>query len=218
MNKRWLPGLFLMLLVSQIQAQVQARGKLELSPLEPGSNGVMAQLFAVATAPPVYEQKNGVIQDLSTTGVRGGYSSERPLGQYLVRPYLEYKSEYRNEKAENMCRFAYDLHLFVRAKGRDYDSVLWRENGARKLTGSSVNQGYLPVAEQKEFARSWWTRSKRYKELSESAKESFVDEAVIDATNLYGWYGRRVYGTAAYVAWQEGFVRALVQKPGRACD
>lgn len=201
MIRRLVLGLFLALMAIQIEAHVQAKEKVVLLTSEPGSSGVMAQLLAVAKA-----------QDLSSTGVRGGSSSERPLGQYLVKPFQEFSSQYTKESVEAMCEFSYALHRFVAAKERDYDSFCLNR------TKSKPSSAFVSAAEQRDFARSWWSKRKSFSKLNEAQKDNFLEEAVVDATNLYGWYARRVYGTAAYVAWSEGAVRSLLEKPYRSCN
>lgn len=112
---------------------------------------------------------------------------------------------------EVRCQFAYDLHRFVASKDRDYDSALIsRSNSA---PGAKKPFAYLPYREQEDFASSWWAkRSKSYRESGAGEKKQFLHRAIVDATRLYGWYGERVYGTAAYVVWEEAALRAVLKK------
>jgi hypothetical protein len=207
-------GLILPLVLAMLTVQC-AQGKEKGLPrevFEPGSNGVMLQLLAVAKAGPAAEPGEERLYQ-SITEVRGGNGSKVPFGQYLVSPFQKFSSEYTKESAESMCQFSYALHRFVVAKGRDYDSFT--------LNRSKVKQGisYLSANEQQEFARSWWSKRKSFVALSAAQKDKFIEEAVIDGTNLYGWYARRVYGTASYEAWQTGAVLALLKaKPHQNCE
>jgi hypothetical protein len=112
-----------------------------------------------------------------------------------------------------MCQFAYALHRFVAQKDGDYDSYT--------LNYSKTSSGfkYLPLAEQRGFARTWWEKQKSFSTLTEEQKGHFVEEAVVDATNLYGRYAERIYPTARYLAWQKGAVGELLgSKKYQKCE
>jgi hypothetical protein len=106
------------------------------------------------------------------------------------------------------------LHRFVASKNRDYDSVSYLKTGSNSALGAQKSRfAYLPYGEQEGFANGWWLKkSKKYREKSATEKKLFLHEAIVDGTNLYGWYGQRVYGTAAYVAWEEAAVQAVLKK------
>lgn len=206
-------GLVLALLMGQYAPCAQCKEKrLPVLNLEIGKKAELSMLLNAANSGPYFGQA-AVGIDESTTGIRGGNGAKRPLGQYLVAPYCEFSSAYTKESAETMCQFAYELHRFVALKGRDFDSYLL--NFPKNKTGFN----YLSMADQRAFAKSWWAKQKSFNGLNEAQKSQFIDEAVIDATNLYGRYATIIYATSDYVAWQKGAVRALLQlKWYRSCD
>lgn len=209
-NRGFTLGLVLALLTVQC-AQCKSH-RLPALNLEIGMKGELAMLLNVANSRP-YFGRAAVGIDESPTGIRGGNGSKRPLGQYLIAPYCVFSSSYAKESAETLCQFAYALHRFVAQNDGDYDSYLlnYSKNGA--------GFKYLPVSEQRAFARTWWEKQKSFSILSKEQKGQFVEEAVIDATNLYGRYAERIYPTARYVTWQKGAVRALLSsKQYQGCD
>jgi hypothetical protein len=70
----------------------------------------MAQLIIVASAAPkLTKSSDGHEWDSSITSIRGGKESKKPLGQYLVKPEMEFRSEYKNETTEKtvpICLYA----------------------------------------------------------------------------------------------------------------
>ncbi|MBP9092079.1 hypothetical protein KBI23_13715 [bacterium] len=204
MNNRLFALGLVLLLAGQCTATAQCKEKrLPALNFEIGKKGELAMLLNVATSRP-YFGRAAVGVDESPTGIRGGNGSKRPMGQYLIAPYCVFSSSYTKESAETMCQFAYALHRFVAQKDGDYDSYT--------LNYSKTSSGfkYLPLAEQRVFARTWWEKQKSFISLSEEQKGQFVEEAVVDATNLYGRYAERIYPTARYLAWQKGAVGALL--------
>jgi len=164
-----------------------------------GRSSVMAQLITVASATPGTDKAKA---DVTIVGIRGGGGTGKPLGQYLVKPNLEFRSDYKKESTETMCQFAYDLHQFVKLKGGDWPSMQ-RNNGL----------DYVPYEKQKEFASFWWLRNKKnFKDMPGIGKDWFLNDALIDATNLYNWYARREYGSADYVSWEDVAVSSLMKK------
>lgn len=209
-NRLFVLGLVLSLLTVQ---GVQGKSlRLSAPNIECGKKAELSMLLNMANCRP-YFGRAAVGIDESTTGIRGGNGAKRPLGQYLVAPNCEFSSAYTKESTEAMCQFAYALHRFVALKGRDFDSYLL--NFSKNKTGFN----YLSMADQRAFAKSWWAKQKSFNGLNEAQKSQFIDEAVIDATNLYGRYATIIYATSDYVAWQKGAVRALLQpKQYRSCD
>lgn len=163
----------------------------------------MSQLISVASAAPkISKSKDGREWDSSITSVRGGTGSKKPLGQYLVQPNMEFRSEYKNEATETMCQFAYDLHQFTVAKARDW-----------KTMQRNSDLDYVPYEKQTEFASFWWLRHKEnFKHMGGIAKDWFLNDAVIDGTNLYNWMYRQENGSADYVIWQDAAISALMKK------
>ena len=163
---------------------------------EPGKQGVLKQLAAIFKA----AGQNNRSQSQSK-----GEANSCPSAVMPGR--LEQQSEVSTDVR---CQFAYDLHRFVASRGRDYDSV---NSSSKSPSGAKKAFAYLPYLEQENFASSWWAKkSKSYRESGAEEKKQFLYRAIVDATDLYGWYGRRVYGTAAYVAWEEAAVQAVLKK------
>lgn len=179
---------------------------------EPGKRGVLKQLAAISNA--VEKGKNGLSQGETADNCPGSVQSGPLTKQTLAPSRLPCKSrhEFELNSIDLRCQFAYDLHRFVAGKGRDYDSVL--TSGSNSAHGARrALPAYLPYLEQEGFANGWWaTKSKRFRESGAENKKLFLHEAIVYATNLYGQYGQRVYGTAAYVAWEEGAVQAVLKK------
>ncbi len=163
---------------------------------EPGKQGVLKQLAAISKA----AEQNNRNQSQSKDEANGCPSAAMP----------GWLTQQGKVSTEVRCQFAYDLHRFVASRGRDYDSV---NSSSKSPSGAKKAFAYLPYLEQENFASSWWAKkSKSYRESGAEEKKQFLYRAIVDATDLYGWYGRRVYGTAAYVAWEEAAVQAVLKK------
>lgn len=164
---------------------------------------IMAQLISAASsAPNTRTMKDGHTLEFSITGIRGGGGSKKPLGQYLVEPNMEFRSEYKDQPTETMCQFAYDLHQFIVSKGGDCRSMTMKPDS-----------DYVPYDKQKEFAITWWTkRYPRYKKMGGMFKDWFINDALIDGTNLYNWSRRGIDGGADYIMWSDAAVQALMKK------
>jgi len=164
--------------------------------------------------------KSGVLKQLAAISKSADPAISIEYGQLTEQELLLRRSPYKNKiesginLTEVRCQFAYDLHRFVAGKNRDYDSIAYLNSGSNSASGTKKSRSaYLPYLEQESLANGWWTKkSKRYRESGAGEKTLFLHEAIVDATNLYGWYGRRVYGTAAYVAWEEAALQAVLKK------
>ena len=164
--------------------------------------------------------KSGVLKQLAAISKTADSAISVKPGQLTEQELLLRRSPYKNKieseinLTEVRCQFAYDLHRFVASKNRDYDSIAYLKKGSNSALGAKkAIPAYLPYLEQESFANGWWTKkSKKYRESGAGEKKLFLHEAIVDATNLYGWYGQRVYGTAAYVAWEEAALQAVLKK------
>lgn len=164
--------------------------------------------------------KSGVLKQLAAISKAADHPIAVKPGQLTEQELLLRRSPYKNKieseinPTEVRCQFAYDLHRFVASKNRDYDSFAYLNSGFNSASGAKKSKFvYLPYLEQEGFANGWWTKkSKSYRESGAEEKKLFLHEAIVDGTNLYGWYGQRVYGTAAYVAWEEAAVQAVLKK------
>lgn len=164
--------------------------------------------------------KPGVLKQLAAISKAADSAIPAKPGQLTEQELLLRRSPYKNKieseinSTEVRCQFAYDLHRFVAGKNRDYDSIAYLNSVSRSASGAKkATSAYLPYREQEGFANGWWTKkSKKYRESGAEEKKLFLHETIVDATNLYGWYGQRVYGTAVYVAWEEAAVQAVLKK------
>jgi len=201
MKKGRLQILVIALLVTTQAAYAQ--GFFQDIGVAPRDQRTMAQLITVASAAPkLTKSQDGHEWDSSITSIRGGKESKKPLGQYLVKPEMEFRSEYKNETTEKMCQFAYDLHRFTVSKGRDWPAM---------QRNSELD--YVPYEKQREFASFWWLRNKKnFKDMGGIAKDWFLNDAIIDGTNLYNWMYRQENGSADYVAWQDVAISSLMKK------
>lgn len=146
-----------------------------IKPLELGDSRnaqVVSDLVTVITALPTSKT---AAQDTSICAIRGGNGSSKPLGQYLVQPNSEFKSEYKNVPTRQMAEFAYDLHTFVQARNPDLTEA------------QKINQlVFVPYEKQREFADSWWRRNyPHYKDIPFFFHDGFLNDALLDGTNVY---------------------------------
>jgi len=167
---------------------------------EIGKSGVLKQLAAILT-----------VEERGKKSQSGGQSADCP-GSVQPGSLTKQAVILKHLSIEERCQFAFDLHRFVASKGRDYDTVL--NSGSSSVPRKKkAMPAYLPYLEQEGFANGWWTKeSKKYRENGAEKKKQFLHRAIVDATSLYGRYGERVYGTAAYVAWEEAALQAVLKK------
>ncbi len=172
------------------------------APVPQRNQQIMTELITIASSAPKIEKENGHEWDGAITSIRGGKGAKRPLGQYLVEPDMEFRSEYKDQPVETMCQFAYDLHEFIVAKGGDYRSMALNQNST-----------YVSYEKQKEFAIGWWRKTyPKYKDMGGIFKDWFIHDALVDGTNLYNWSRRNKDGGADYIAWADGAVSALLKR------
>lgn len=173
-----------------------------IKPLELGdmrNAQVMSELQLVITAAPTSKTP---MQDTSICAVRGGNGSGKPLGQYMVQPNSEFKSEYKNVPATQMAQFAYDLHVFVQARNPD----LTEAQKISKLV-------FVPYEKQREFADGWWRRNyKHYSDIPFLFHDGFLNDALLDGTNVYNWYRRKDLRSADYIGWEDAALQELIKK------
>lgn len=166
---------------------------------EPGKQGVLKQLTAILKAAELDKKS------LNRSETAAACPEAIKLGP-MAKPTSEINS------TDLRCQFAYDLHRFVASKNRDYDSLL-NPRPSFAISSRKAKPSYLPYREQEDYSNGWWLKkSKSYKESSDAEKKLFLHQAIVDATSLYGLYGRRVYGTSAYVAWEEASLQAVLKK------
>lgn len=187
----------LVIMPSCVQAQLMQ--KMDYTPR---NEQVMAGLFKAVTAKPTYTGDPAKGSDKSLTSVRGGNGDKKPLGQYMVEPNVEFKSDYRKLSPGLQCRFAYDLHEFIKNKGRDWPAMY-----------ADSKLKYVPYEKQREFADFWWLRNcPEYKGMGFFFKDGFLKDALVDATNIYNWYARKDYESANYVLWEDAALQDVVKE------
>lgn len=164
---------------------------------------VMQELLSVVTAAPkLYKGGTGQVFDYSITGVRGGNGAGKPLGQYMVEPNFEFRSAYKDVAPELMCKFAYDLHEYLKLKQKDWGTYQ-----------RDPNVGFLPYETQKEWATTWWKNNhKPFKEMGWLFQDGFVYDALADGTNFYNWYRRKDLGCSSYIAWEDAVLQSICKK------
>ena len=164
---------------------------------------VMAELLAViSAAPKLYKNAQGQEFDYAISGIRGGNGSKKPLGQYLVEPSFEFRSDYKKVAPEQMCQFAYDLHEFLKVQGKDWPAM---------QRDSKLD--FLPYAKQKEYAETWWKRNyEPFKHMGWLFTDAFVYDALADGTNVYNWYRRKDFESQSYISWEDSALQELCKK------
>lgn len=143
-----------------------------------------------------------VSSDAAFAKVRGGGASNKPIGQYLVEPNFVFKSAYKDVSTDLQVKFAYDLHEFVKAKGRDWPSMQ-----------RNVELKFLEYDKQRDFADLWWKRNyETYKNMGWFFHDAFLMDAMADATNIYNWYYRQGHTSANYLIWEDAALQELCKK------
>lgn len=166
---------------------------------------VMADLMSAISMAPTKNEKGEIAKlQFSMAGLRGGKPSNKPLGQYLVEPNMEFRSAYKDEDPQTMCEFAFDLHQFLLMKGRDLLAL--QRNSDLKT---------YPYEKQSEFADMWWrTHSKKFKNMGGIWKDWFIHDALVDATNVWNYTFLRIekQGSADRTIIGDSMVQAVVRK------
>lgn len=140
--------------------------------------------------------------DHMTASLRQGPGYPKPLGQYLVQPNTEFKSDYKNVPPEIQVKFAYDLHEHLKNAGFDWPTV-----------HKQYDFKFMPYEKQREWSEFWWLRNyPAYKDLGFLFKDGFLHDSIIDATNVYGLYGRKAWSSADYVIFEDASVAHVVKK------
>jgi hypothetical protein len=143
-----------------------------------------------------------ITTDVAFSKLRGGGTSGKPIGQYLVEPNFEFKSDYKKVPAELQSKFAYDLHEFIKAQGRDWPAMQ-----------RNTDLHYAPYEKQREFSEFWFRRYyEPFKQMGIFFIDGFLNDAMADATNIYNYYYRQAHGSADYVIWEDAALQELVKK------
>jgi hypothetical protein len=185
-------ALVLMMLIS---APTYAQFIPKLEETDTRDQAVMSSLVqSVADAPGNY--------DHSLSSLRYGIKRDKPLGQYMCAPEVEFKSDYKKLSPELQAKFAYDLHQFLKNAGYDWPTV------RRK-----IDFAFMPYEKQNDFAQFYFLRYyPPFKDLGFLYKDGFLNDALIDAHNIYGWYMRKEWGSADYTVFEDACVQQVIKK------
>ena len=141
---------------------------------------------------------------------RGGAGTSKPLGFYTGGTKVEFRSSYAKQAPASMAEFALALHDFVLSKDGGYDKFFetYRALKAKAQTHTTIQNRpvdakamemledemswkdalakvHVSYDLQVEFAKQWWTKKNNDYMASGLAREWFLNDAVLDATNLW---------------------------------
>lgn len=134
---------------------------------------------------------------------RYGTDEKQPLGQYSQEPYFAFKTPYTNLSIDQQAKFAYDLNQYRKTMGLDWETV-------HKKPGDFQ---YMKYDKQHDFAEFYWLRNApEFKNLGIIEKEKFINESLIDATQIYLAYGRTMASSADTVAYGDAAIQHLIKK------
>ena len=77
----------------------------------------------------------------------------------------------------------------------------------------NYNFKYLPYDKQREWADFWWLRNyPQYKDLGFLFKDGFLYDSIVDATDIYGFYGRKAWSSADYIIFADASLQEVVRR------
>lgn len=183
------------------------------------------QIYQLVTEPTdLRTAKAGNQMDFSTTSVRGGVNSGKPLGMYSVGSGVVYRSGYAKLKPEDWAEWTCALRAFLTKNGGGWDSYQQAlMNGAGRTTrynfGSQeqepdpLDKSFVPYAKQEEFAKSWWSRkSPEFRKMGFMWKDWWINDAILDGNLLIGREHIRNGGSAEGVAYEDATLAKLLKK------
>jgi hypothetical protein len=153
--------------------------------------------------------------DFSITSTRGGSNSKRPLGLYGLSHDVEFRSDYKKLTAREQSEWAYDLWQYVLSSGggiENYKRYLKETppTSAPPILNSSkpdpMNRSYIPYKQISKFTEQYWDkRSPAFKKLTGIPRSWFVNDAILDGSNLYLNYQMRLGGhkDSAFVLYKD---------------
>jgi len=151
--------------------------------------------FAQEKGTPAYVEKVKV-----TLAAIASEEDKAPSKNWLPTGKRDLKTAYRATANLEKANFALDLQDFVNNAGEKLDN----------LAGT-----YVPYSKRKSFSESWWLRhSSVYTKLSAPEREKWVDEAILDATQLR-WQGLKRLNasySASHVMAHDGLMVQLYKK------
>jgi hypothetical protein len=140
--------------------------------------------------------------DHSLAALRYGADWKKPVGQYECQPEMRFKSAYKDAEPLLQAQFAYDLYQHLKAGEYDYAHARLHEN-----------KRYMPFEKQRTFAEFWFLRNdKNFKTLSILNKDAYLNDALVDATNIWTWYDTRNWNSSDYVFYKQGCIQNIMAK------
>jgi hypothetical protein len=151
--------------------------------------------FAQEKGTPAYVEKVKVtLASIATE------QDKAPSNNWLPTGKRDLKTAYRSTTNMDKASFALDLQNFVNNAGEKLDD----------LSGT-----YVAYSRRKAFSESWWSKhSTVYLKLSAPEREKWVDEAILDATQLR-WQGLKRLNasySASNVIAHDGLMVQLLKK------
>lgn len=129
----------------------------------------MQPSFAQEKGTPAYVEKVKV-----TLAAIASEEDKAPSKNWFPTGKRDLKTAYRATANLEKANFALDLQDFVNNSGEKLDNL---------------SSTYVPYSKRKSFSESWWLRhSTVFAKLSAVEREKWVDESILDATQLR-WQG-----------------------------
>lgn len=153
--------------------------------------------------------------DFAMTGSRGGADTEKPLGLYLGKSFSRvFKSEYTKVDPKVMASFACALNDFIDLKGAGLgQNANFVKSNIESDPDAVVKKVCVPYGLQEEFANKWWQEnSKAFSSLDEARKASFIEESLLDATNLNMQYQRKKLKNGQLSALSQAVLLSIIEK------
>jgi hypothetical protein len=142
--------------------------------------------------------------------VRGGTASQ-PLGCYTLDKNHKFNSSYKDVPAELQQKWAYDLFHYCQNRGETFEAY-------RKIVGSpdsanAITRTAIKYDDQKDFADMWWRRHyPDYKGLAWMFQNDFINDAIVDGTNVWTYFVYEDNRGALTVTWKDELVYRAVDK------
>lgn len=134
---------------------------------------------------------------------RYGKEEKQPLGNYYQEPFGPFKSDYAKLSVDQQAKFAYDLNQFRKTLGLD-----WETQHAK-----TVDWKYAPYEKQSDFAQFYWLRNAPgFKDLGIIDKNRFIDESLIDGTEIYLAYRRLLASSSDTASYGVSAIQHLIKK------
>lgn len=174
----------------------------------------------------VKESKSGKKLDWSTTSVRGGADSGKPLGCYFNGNKVEYRSGYAKLEPKVWAEWTCALNDFLKSHGGGWDWYIKNSQmGMGKndpLTVYSAEQqkatdpwdkSFVPYAKQEEYAKTWWSRyNPEFRKMGFVWKDWWLNDAILDGNLLIGREHLRNSGSADGVSYEDAVLAKLLKK------